>query len=427
MTTGNDRSAAPLDPRDAAAIDALVAARMDPWAVPAELQARARHIAHLLRSLELGEEVGRESEALIRATLERIVSAGAELHGARATSAEQMPGTDGWVPESRELLPLDADALEALVGANYEPSRVPAGVRGRATQQRALLDLLCVPAARLGAAVDREALVSRVLAAVQAHIDTQAGRMTLDPAPRRAGWRIGDLIAVAAMLLIGSAIAMPALSSSRETARQNACATNLQAAGIGFGLYAGDHREAMPMASASVVGRPWWLVGQDPARSNSANLFTLARTSYTRADELGCAAAACELRGQPPAGMMDWSSIAQVSYSYQNMFAAQRRPWTSNTRFEVLADRSPVILRARAGQWIDPMENSPNHRGRGQIVLYNDGSAVWMLTPVNEHGDNIWLPRQIETVLKRLASPRHAAPLNGTEAPEGVEDTFLAP
>ncbi|MFN0012653.1 MAG: hypothetical protein ACKVS8_13525 [Phycisphaerales bacterium] len=424
MTTGNDQFRSPLDPRDAAAIDALVAARMDAAAVPVELQARAQHITRLLRSLELGEDVGRESEALIRATLERIVCA-------RAAAAAQAPSGAstgaGWVAEGRELLPLDADALEALVGANYEPSRVPSGVRARATRQRALLDLLAVSDGRLGDAADRERLVGGTLAAVQARVDSQAGRMTLDAAPRRAGWRIGDLIAVAAMVLIGSAIAMPALSSSRETARQNACATNLQAAGVGFGLYAGDHREAMPMASASVVGQPWWLVGQDPARSNSANLFTLARTSYTRADELGCAAAACELRGQPPQGMMDWSSLKQVSYSYQNMFAAQRRPWTCNARFEVLADRSPVILRARAGQWIDPMENSPNHRGRGQIVLYNDGSAVWMLTPVNENGDNIWLPRQIETVLKRLANPRHAAPLNGTEAPEGVEDTFLAP
>lgn len=423
-------SARPIDPADAAAIDALVEARMNPALVAPEHRARAQRVADLLRALESGESVGREAEALIQATLARIVAARAE----RPNRAADVFAGEGWVAESRGLSSADADALEALVGAGYEPARVAGALRARATKQAAILGLLAVPAASLGDGEARESLVARTLAMIDERVEEQAGRMKLDPVVaaggwgwRGGGWRIGDLVAIAAILLIGTAIAMPAISASRDSARQNACASNLSAAGLGFGLYANDYRNAMPIASASLAGSPWWFVGQNPSRSNSANLFTLARTNYTRADELGCAAAGCELRGQPPAGMMDWSSLKQVSYSYQNMFASQRRTWVSSSRTEVLADRSPVILRARAGQWIDPMENSPNHGGRGQIVLYNDGSCCWLLTPVNQRGDNLWLPRAIETLLKQVSNPRHAEPLKGTEAPEGVEDTFLAP
>lgn len=419
-----------LDPADIAAIDALVEARMNAARVAPQHQQRALRITELLRALESGVDVGRDAEALIQATLARLVAARCE----RPLRTPDVLAGEGWVAEARGLSHADADALEALVGAGYEPSRVAGGLRARATKQAALLALLNVPASALADGDARESLVSRTLSTIQQQADEQAGRMKLDPVAAGGGgwgwgggWRIGDLVAVAAMLLIGTAIAMPALSASRDTARQNACASNLSAAGLGFGLYANDYRNAMPIASASLAGQPWWLVGENPSRSNSANLFTLARTNYTRADELGCAAAGCELRGQPPAGMMDWSSLKQVSYSYQNMFASQRRTWVSNARTEVLADRSPVILRARAGQWIDPMENSPNHGGRGQIVLYNDGACCWMLTPVNQHGDNLWLPRTIEVILKQVTNPRHAEPLKGTEAPEGVEDTFLAP
>ncbi len=414
-----------LHPADAAAIDALVAARMNPSRVPSEHRARAERIAGLLRALEAGESVGPEAERLIQATLSRIVAARAEQPAPA--------GATGWVRESGHLHPADEDALEALIGADYNPARVVAGMRLRAARHAALLALLQPSALALGDTAGRDDLIGRTLAGVQRAVDDQSTRMRLDPVAARVGgrlgggWRIGDLIAVAAMLLIGAAITMPAISASRDSARQNACHSNLAAAGLGFGLYAGDFRNALPIASASAVGQPWWLVGEGPERSNSANLFTLARASYTRTEELACAAAGCDLRGCPPQGMMDWSSLKQVTYSYQNMFAAQRRAWISPDRQEVLADRSPVILRARAGQWIDPFENSPNHGGRGQIVLYNDGSAVWLLTPINQHGDNIWLPRPIETVINQLSNPRKARPLTGTEAPEGTGDTFLAP
>jgi hypothetical protein len=124
---------------------------------------------------------------------------------------------------------------------------------------------------------------------------------------------------------------------------------------------------------------------------------------------------------------MDWGRIEEVSYSYQNLFAAERPSWSASQRTIVLIDRSPVILKAYMGRPIDPIENSPNHGGRGQAALFNDGSLEWLRSPVLENGDNIWLPRQVELAIRRLTHPRSADPLQGTESPDGTDDVFVGP
>jgi hypothetical protein len=112
----------------------------------------------------------------------------------------------------------------------------------------------------------------------------------------------------------------------------------------------------------------------------------------------------------------------------------------------VLADASPVIRRAVAKQRVYPLENSANHAGTGQTVLRLDGSAVWLNTPVHE-GDNIWLPADVEEVLREIqqqvaqgqqqgavplltrqdAARQRAVRLEGTESPASVQDAFVGP
>ncbi|HYE02850.1 MAG TPA: hypothetical protein VD963_06410, partial [Phycisphaerales bacterium] len=232
---------------------------------------------------------------------------------------------------------------------------------------------------------------------------------------------------VAALALVGGAAVWPMLAGAREQARTLACQTNMATAGLAFSSYAGENRDSLPMASASLAGSRWWEVGSSRERSNSANLFTLVRTGHASLADLACHGNACACTCPTKAGDFDWKSIKDVSYSYQNLYSRFRPRWTEGARSVVMIDRSPVILRAIRGEAINPVENSPNHRGRGQNALLGDGSTLFLNTPVLPDGDNVWLPRGLEGVISRLSEPVRAQPLRGTEAPAAPGDAFLVP
>lgn len=436
--TGPDPKSAPhatLGEQDAAALEALLAAGLDLNAVPAPMRARAQRVGVYLDLLDTPAPSAIDRESLVASVLARF----ADLR--RTDSGLDLSASDGWVSESSALSPADQDAFDALVAAGFDAGRVPSALRARAERQRALLSLLDVPTSSgLANADGRESLVARTLAHVQGEIDSESERYEFAGAKERrrglmGGWQLADLMGVAAVLLIGGAVLTPMLDQARASQRRLACESNLRTAGAAFAAYATDHRDAMPMASASLAGNPWWLVG-DPERSNSSNLFTLPRAGYTTLESLDCpgnrfrtAPSSLAGRSTQVAGVaVDWSGLGQISYSLQNLFAENRRSWSGGReRVEMLTDRSPVVLRAVRRQVIYTLENSPNHRGEGQHTLYNDGSVTWLTTPVSARGDNLWLPRSIEQTLARAADPAKARPLEGTEQPTATDDSFMVP
>lgn len=390
---------------DCEALQALCDAGFDCERVPASMRERSLRVAALLGVLNAATETPTDS-LLIDATCAQV---------ARARRQSDL-----------ELSPRDDDALEALVCAGMDPARCPSGVRARAERHAALLSLLDV---RVDDA-ERTRLVASTLTHIQSSVDDQAVRMQLAERPARVAFkpRWADLMTVAALMLISFGVLTPMLGAMRSGAQKTACAGNMATAGAAFGQYAQSNRDALPLATASPAGTQWWDVG-NPAKSNSANQYRIIATGYARMETLVCkgntAASRAALSSAPDAA--DWKSIDQVSYSYQNLFAPVRPNWTSPSSQVVLADRSPVVLRAIRGEWIRPTENSPNHGGDGQTVLMTDGSGPWLRTPVLKSGDNIWLPRPIEDAIARLQDPSRAAPLQGTEAPMGKDDVFLGP
>jgi len=421
---GFDPSA--LSPADSAALDALVDAQFDPLVVAPAVRDRAARIASILDLLDPIAPSAPQRDALIAAVVARVSEARhAALEPARS---------DGWITESNALSSDDRDALDALVAKGFDPARVPVALRARAERHAAILSLLDQAPVEQG---ERESLIARTLVHIQAGIESERGRMSYSAAAeRRVGWnfRWADLLTVASMLLIAGAVLAPMIESMRSGQRRLACTSNLMSAGTGFAAYAADYRDHLPMASASLAGNPWWLVGV-PDRSNSSNLFTLPRAGYVPLARLSCPGnvLACDgtmpmAHGQPA---QDWAGLGQVSYSMQNLFARERRNWVggpgSTQRVEMLVDRSPVVLRAVRREVIFPMENSPNHRGEGQTVLFNDGAAEWITSPVSVRGDNLWLPRSIEQMLVRFAEPNRARPLDGNEEPASLEDSFMVP
>lgn len=411
MNSGNERWDADLCPADRAALDALADAGYDLGRVEAGHRERAARLLHAMGALECAANGGCGCESLVRLCLGRA---------ALARVADEAP----------ELSPQDEDALESLVQHGFEPRRVPSAVRERAARQAGLLAVLQAASEerveRDG--VGREGLIRRTLVMVQAEIETQERVMRVASRPAAAGrrWRIPDLVSVAAMLLIGVSVAWPVMSAVRERSRMVMNQSNLRTIGMGMGMYSGSSDGALPMATASLAGTPWWFVGR-AEQSNSANLYTLVREGYTCPSAFAApgnrAASECHM---DPASW-DWKSLQEVPYSYQNQFARRRPVWRQSGDMIVLADRSPVILKAYQGQWVDPLENSPNSAGRGQHALMLDGAVAWMTSPVTAKGDNIWLPRPIEEAIRRATNQRRAEPLQGTEQPEGESDAFLVP
>ena len=277
---------------------------------------------------------------------------------------------------------------------------------------------------------NRASLVDATLARIES---AEAERNTPFSFAQRVGSiRWADVVSVAAKLLIGASVARPVLDMTRARADRVACAGNLTTTAGAMGAYANDNRDALPMAIAGFGGNREWIRVGDPERSNSANLHTLINADYARRADLACA-------GNPSApvedapGARDWSTLREVSYSYQLPIgrgaAGQNAVWRRSGSAVVLADRSPVILRAVAGQPVNPNENSPNHTrngvGIGQHMLLIDGSTQWATSPVLASGDNIWLPRGIEAIIDNVRI--RTGLIEGSELPSGPEDAFLAP
>lgn len=424
MNPTHPRNARPIDAAhphdlceaDARAFEALCEAGFDCSRVPEELRARAEKCAAILGLLACGDRPECDG-SLVDVTLVRV----GEIRR--------------WA-EAQSMEPLDEDALEALVAAEFEPSRCVSGLRGRAARHAAMLAALDVPVD----GASRESLVGATLSRVQRGIDSGESRLRLDPSAARArpNVRWGDLISVAAMLMLASAVIMPMVGAVRNYSRQVGCQAGFGGAAGAFGRYANDNREALPLASESPAGGVWRRVG-DRVHSNSANFYTLVVEKYVRPVDLACPGNPYACRSTVANRIGDWARSEEVSYSYRNMFAPRdaRPSWSGDVgeRTIVLADRSPVFVRAITGNWFNPTANSDNHapawpnqgESAGQNVLYNDGSAAWLKSPVLSGGDNIWLPRSFEMAIRRLQEPTRAEPLKGVESPADRLDVFLSP
>lgn len=396
--TGSPR----LTEADTEALEAYFDAGHDLDRMPGHLRDRAERVAALLGLLEAGPLHDRDGRVT------RV------LAGLGNTPADlPMP----------ELTMSDAEALDAWVLAGFDVERVPAALRGRARAHEAIAALVSTPGPATPSQFERAQLIERTMARIE-----DANSAGIEPEltiPSRS--RFADVLSVAAVLLIAASILWPVMSTIRSSARQTECASNMRSVAQAFGAYTHDNDENLPMVTAGFGSLPWWNVGRDPATSNSANFYTLARERYVNLADTACPGNPQAITAPRSPDARDWASLEEISYSYRVMARPERSIWGSPSQLVVVADRSPVVLRAVRGQVIFPMESSPNHHGQGQHGLTADGAAQWMDTPVLESGDNIWLPKPIEVIIDMAARRHGIEPIEGTEAPAGRQDSFVGP
>ena len=390
MTDGTDSPR--LSDADAAALDALIDARA------CGREATPSTVSRLMSLLDSGR-------VDVSADLTDRV-----LRGVRLSASN----TDA------HLCPDDDEALSAWVLAGYNTARVPGSLRGRASRHEALASLVAS-----GIGEPPTDLIARTLARIAA--DRESGPLVLEPTARSRGWRWSDAIGIAAMLLLAASVAWPVVASARSRGRQQLCQAHLQDTSRGLATYAGMYQDSLPVATAGLGGFRWWDVSPSEPRSNSSNLFELARQGFGTLAALSCPGNERADIGPVVPGARDWRDLGEISFSYQIMFGPKRPGWKQPAQVVVLSDRSPVVLRAATGQPIDPWANSPNHSGRGQYLLYSDGSVSWTTSPDVGGHDNIWLPRSLETRARALTGRPKLEPLSGRELPESSDDAFVGP
>jgi hypothetical protein len=425
-----------LSAEDLSCIDELTRAGFRTELVAAHRREQAQEFRQILELLECG--VSPDSQAFSprqQALAAHLVAVGLVAVGGSMSQPPAFPASSAG---GAELSPADEDALEALIAAEFDVRRVSSGVRGRAQHQLSLLSVL--DASEPANPADREDLIARSLATIATFQTHREQAMKFAPPSEapvgRRTLRLPDIISVAAVMMLAVGLLWPALSGLRSQTRQTACLGNFASVASALGQYRLDHRGSMPMASASIGGGLWWNVGSDPSQSNSANLYTAIRTGHARLDSLACAGNEHAVTDRGTASALDWASFNEVSYSFMNLFgrpgggqvdSAARTP----SEVVVLADRSPVVVRAFRGErLINVLENSLNHDGRGQAVQFLDGSARWTRSPMLESGDVIWIPRSLEEALRLrgpLSKQTQASPLRGREVPTNAEDGFVAP
>ena len=402
-----------LTPDDEAALDALVEAGFDPDAVEPALRVRSRRVASLLGMLDtpspvagLGDASG--DEAVRSSMTDRVLGA---VQAARDQQVESQP----------ELSREDSEALESFVMSGYNAERTPSGVRREARAHASAHSLITDlgPENERWIAAGRTVRTESILEAVA----SVSAPIPMDTPVRRRSFRIADLLAAAAALLLVSAFTMPVMNAFSEDGRRRVCTSNLQAAGLGLGLYTIDNNDALPMATAG-FGGDWSRVGK-PGASQSANLFTLVRTRHVQPWDLACPGNEAAPRGAIDRDAGDWNSLEEVSYSYRLMPRGRARADVLAGDAVLLADRSPLLLAALTGRRVSPEASSPNHGMDGQHLLRLDGVVSWHTSPVLANGDNIWLPRGIERAIQDYR--KKIGYIEGTELPESTDDTFLGP
>lgn len=411
----------PLNERDRLSVDALADAGFDVARVGGPRNPAARLLDLLDRTgasggpalLSSSQEADRRAAGtLIDVTIARVM---------RDRSSRVVAGRLGDEPLGPMLSAADAGAIDDLIESGWSASPT-AAADARGVRAASLLALI-------GAAPSQDtsaSLVDATLGRVQRSVDRDHNTMKLSPVEPRFGesrgfsFRLADLGAIAAILVLGVIVLSPMLAGVRERSRELACTGSLQRAGEGFDQYARDHDGRLPAtAQASLFDGSWWDVGQE-RRSHSANLFELARRQYTTLTDLSCAGNRHAVTGQvTDPEQRDWRQPEDVSYSYQ-LFQGQPPRLTTQARMVVLTDRSPVVERSRRGESPDPAAPSTNHDGHGQNVLLNDGAVMFLFTPfLPGTKDNIWLPRQL--------NDERRPKLEGKEAPADEQDVFVGP
>jgi prepilin-type N-terminal cleavage/methylation domain-containing protein len=248
-----------------------------------------------------------------------------------------------------------------------------------------------------------------------------------------AAFTLVELLVVIAIIAVLIAILLPVLSGVREQANRVKCMSNLRGMGQAMRLYAYDNKNQYPrvLFRDAPVQVPQYFTGDrdsDPFETAGVNnvdacdvtagIYLLVRYRMLPLESFLCPSSSQELDRLVSGGVevpasqrsnfsgkkpMSWS----MSYAFANLYPPVngwyvrgeeefKNSPNAPAQNAIAADRNDGIDRFKnlspdAAQSDMEMMNSRNHRGKGQNVLFNDGSVLWCKTPfVGYTRDNIY-------------------------------------
>ncbi len=203
------------------------------------------------------------------------------------------------------------------------------------------------------------------------------------PAPRATWWRRADVLVAACLLVLVGGLGLPLLARFADRRHIAECQNNLLQFQRALAVYADQHEGRFPQVESQP---PRNFAGSFIPALNEAGLLPAdlsvscpgsppqpaTHVTFAQLDELR--------RTQPD----EFRTIARnlagcyaYSLGYRDEITGEHRGLT-----RALDGRTPIMSDApscEAANDVGP-GNSPNHEGRGQHVLFIDGSVQWMTT-----------------------------------------------
>ncbi|GJM23611.1 MAG: hypothetical protein DHS20C16_00260 [Phycisphaerae bacterium] len=231
------------------------------------------------------------------------------------------------------------------------------------------------------------------------------------PTGGRNRFRLRELIAIAACIALMVSLYIPSMSSMRQKQLRNACQVNMAGFGQGLMTYANENNGNMPSVGMSPNSN--WL--NDP---NRRHLLPAVRHRFVLPKHLICPAADGTI--DEAATMKNIEGfLRRTDLPFWAVPNANGPVPRINIRINVplAADANPLFQDGKFNRGVDGTltPNSRTHGGKGQNVLFNDGSTRFIKTPIlDQNDDNIWTANDIEEY-------------QGTEAQQSATDAFLTP
>ena len=240
---------------------------------------------------------------------------------------------------------------------------------------------------------------------------------------------LSEMAAVAAAVILVTAVLVPTLSFARQKYRQQRCRMQLGSIFQGLSNYISDH-DGQPPAVASAAGAPWWKVGcQDNENcSNTRHIWLLVKGGYVDSVDFVCPGRS---RRQTPRlknfqvqNYNDFPGREYITYSFR-IRCRMRENGRLLCRKVLMADLSPLFekLPDDHSKPFKPLHlnpellilNSINHKRRGQNVLFGDGRVEFLKTRhTGISKDDIFTLQDTDIY-------------QGCEVPSSATDSFLAP
>jgi hypothetical protein len=315
---------------------------------------------------------------------------------------------------------------EELVYNNHEAAELFSKLSGATKVLETLRDVPECP----------EALAEATLLRLKAAARSSQLRLTnlLDAEQKRSAYRgrgvlgkIAEVATVAAVVMLLGGAAFLSLRHARDMSWQTKCQAQLGSIAIGARQYEQSNNGQLPAVEMK-QGSPWWKVGdqRQENESNTRHLWLLVKGGYVDPDAFVCPSSPLGqklAKGTDVLAGKDFPLRSNITYSLR-ITCVPIPADAAGGGYVLMADVNPIFeqlpsnysegflreLNKRLMQ-----ANSTNHTGRGQNVMFNDGSVRFTISRIlGPKQDDIYT---IEGKNK----------YQGNEVPVSWADVFLAP